>query len=253
VKSRSTPPPGHSDAAKIAGWGLLFWGAVQVAGVFLERYATAVIAVQAAIAEWGAGTMGIAWSDPHAPLPSAGDLVRRTARGALFGVSAAVLVVLVAMATRGASRAAGSPAVATVVLGLLVSSLAAVRDELLLRGVVLRLARGVLPAWTALLLCGAAAAAARFGVSGIGGLALLVEGLRGVALGGVWIRDRGAWMACGANAAWTVTLGSIVQGGLVDVRFVVEPDAGLPAVFVAAAAALAASLWALAAAPARLR
>jgi hypothetical protein len=143
--------------------------------------------------------------------------------------------------------------VATVVLGLLVASLAAVRDELLLRGVVLRLAKDMLPAWTALLACGAAAAAARFGVTGEGGLPLVVEGLRGVALAGVWMRDRGAWMACGANAAWAVTLGPVVHGGLVDMRFAVEPEAGVPAVLVAAAAALAASLWALAGARARLR
>jgi hypothetical protein len=253
VKSRSTPLPERSEAAKIAGWGLLFWGAVQLAGALLDRYATAMLAIQAVIAEWGAGTIGIAWSDPLAPAPSTDAVVRRAAGGALFGASAAVLVVLVALATRGASHAATPPAVETVVLGLLVSSLAAVRDELLLRGVVLRLARGRLPAWTGLLVCGAAAAAARFGVSGAVGLALAVEGLRGVALGALWMRDRGAWMACGANTAWMVTLGPIVHGGLVDVRFAVEPDAGLPALVVTAVVALAASLWALAGAQARLR
>jgi hypothetical protein len=226
---------------------------VQLAGWLLERYAIGAIALQAAIAEWGAGTIGIPWSDPHAPPPSTRAIARRTALGALLGASAAVLVVLVALATHAASLARTPPAFTTVILGLVVSCLAAVRDELMLRGVVLRLTRGLLPLWTGLLLCGGAAAAAHFGVRGDTGLAIAVEALRGVALGGVWVRDRGAWMACGANAAWAVTLGPIVHGGLVDVRFAAPPDAGLPALLIAAAAALAASLWGLAGARARLR
>jgi hypothetical protein len=67
------------------------------------------------------------------------------------------------------------------------------------------------------------------------------------------MRDRGAWMACGANATWAVMLGPVVHGGVVDIRFAAEPDAGVSALLVTAAAALAVSLWALAAARARLR
>jgi hypothetical protein len=84
-------------------------------------------------------------------------------------------------------------------------------------------------------------------------LVLAVEALRGVALGAVWMRDRGAWMACAANAAWALTLGPVAHGGLLDVRFAVEPEAGIPALVVVALAAIAASLWALAAPRPRLR
>jgi hypothetical protein len=106
------------------------------------------------------------------------------------------------------------------------------------------MARGLLPTWVALLACGAAEAAARFGTGHAGGLALLVDALRGIALGAVWTRDRGAWMACAANATWAWTLGSATRGAVFDIRFAIEPEAGLPALAVTAAA-LAAAVWAL--------
>jgi hypothetical protein len=69
-------------------------------------------------------------------------------------------------------------------------------------------------------------------------LSLVVAGLRGVALGSVWVRDRGAWMAVGASAAWAWSLQSIVHGGLLDVRFGTEADAGVPGVVVMGVAAV---------------
>jgi hypothetical protein len=119
-----------------------------------------------------------------------------------------------------------------------------VRDELFLRGIVLRATRGLLPAWAALAACSAAAAAGRFGAEGVLGLSLIVEALRGLALASLWIRDRGAWMAVGAGAAWTWTLQSVVRGSLLDVRFASEPDAGVPALITAAVAAALGLLWA---------
>jgi hypothetical protein len=47
-------------------------------------------------------------------------------------------------------------------------------------------------------------------------------------------------MAVGANAAWTWTLGSVVRGGVVDIRFATEPEAGVPALAVLLAATVAA-------------
>jgi hypothetical protein len=237
-----TAAPTLADATKVVGWGLAFWGAAQLAVAVFARNATALAAIQAVLAEWGAGRIGIAWSDPMAAIPSWKDIARRAGKGAGLGVAAAVAVVIVALATKGAARAAASPAASLLAAGLVTSLLTAVRDELFLRGVVLRATRGILPAWAALLACGAAAAAARLGVEGTVGLALLIEGLRGLALGAIWIRDRGAWMAVGANAAWTWTLMHVMHGGVFDVRFATEADAGIPALAVLLAAALPALL-----------
>lgn len=240
-----TAAPTLREARRVVGWGLAFWGAAQLATAVFAQNATALVAAQAALAEWGAGRIGIAWSDPLGPMPTGGGIARRAGVGVAMGALAAALVVFVARAMHAAAMATGRPTVGLLAVGFVVAVLSAVRDELFLRGVVLRATRGLLATPVALAACGAAAAAARFGVDGTIGLVLLVEALRGIALGAIWVKDRGAWMAVGANASWLWCLGSVVRGGLIDVRFATEADAGTPALVVAAAGAVAASLWAL--------
>jgi hypothetical protein len=207
------------QAAKVVGWGLVFWAGVQLAAAIFTRNATAAVAVQAALAEWGAGRIGIPWSDPGAPAPSWNAIGARAGRGAAIGVLAAALVVGIALLAHRASLVSSPPSVGLLAVGLVVSVLGAVRDELLLRGVVLRATQGSLPVGASLVVCGAAAAAARFGVEGAMGIVLAAEALKGAALGAIWVKDRGAWMAVAANTAWTWTMGSVVGGGLLDVRF----------------------------------
>jgi hypothetical protein len=207
------------EAAKVVGWGLVLWAGVQLAAAIFSKNATAAVAVQAVLAEWGAGFLAIAWSDASAPVPPWNAIGARAGKGAAIGVLAAALVVGVALLAHRASAVSSPPAVGLLAVGLVVSVLGAVRDELLLRGVVLRATRGVLPTWAALVVCGAAGAAARFGVEGAMGVVLAGEALKGAALGAIWVKDRGAWMAVAANTAWTWTIGSVVGGGLLDVRF----------------------------------
>jgi len=102
-----------------------------------------------------------------------------------------------------------------------------------------------MPRVTVLLVCGAVGAAARWGVEGGGTTPMIAEAFRAVVLGAIWMRDRGAWMACAANATWTWSLGSIVRGGLIDVRFGIEPESGMPTLVVLGAAAFAAVVWTL--------
>jgi hypothetical protein len=237
-----TAPATVAGAAKVTGWGLAVWGGVQLAAQWLERTPMALALVQAALAEWGSGRMGIAWSDPLAPAPSPGAIGRRVARGAAAGGAAAVLVMGTALATRGATIENSPPSLELLAVGLLASALAAIRDELLLRGVVLRVARGLVPTWACLLACGAAAAAARFGVDGTLTASVAADGLRAIALGALWVHDRGAWMACAANASWTWTLGSLAHGGVAEVRFATEPDAAASSLVVLAMAAFVASM-----------
>lgn len=207
------------EAAKVVGWGLVLWAGVQLAALIFTRNATAAVAVQAALAEWGAGRLAIAWSDPNTPAPPWSAIGARAGRGGAIGAAAAALVVGIALLAHHATRASSPPSLGLLAVGFIVSVLAAVRDELLLRGVVLRATHGLLPTWAALLVCGAAAAAARFGVEGAVGLVLAGEAIKGIVLGGLWVRDRGAWMAVAANTAWTWTMGSVVGGGLLDIRF----------------------------------
>jgi hypothetical protein len=239
-----TAAPTLREARRVVGWGLAFWGGAQIAVAVFGRNATALVAIQAALAEWGAGRAGITWSDPLAAIPTGKALVRRAGLGVAMGGAAAAVITGLALATGGATMAAASPAIGSLAVGFVVAALSAVRDELFLRGVVLRATRGLLPAWASLAACGAAAAAGRFGVDGALGLALVVEAARGVALGCVWIRDRGAWMAVGASAAWTWSLQSVLRGGLLDVRFATASDAGVPALVTMAVVAALAIAWA---------
>jgi len=232
-----------ADAAKVVAWGLVFWAGAQVAAGVFERNAIAMVVVQAALAEWGAGRMGIAWSDPRVHAPSWPAIGRRAAVGAALGLGCAALVAGVAIALRAAVVVRGEPAAGALLVGLLVAVLAAVRDELLLRGVVLRATR-LLPVGAMLVACGLAAAAARLGVDGSITAVLIPEALRGAALGALWVRDRGAWMACAANAAWTWTTGPVFGGNLLDVRFASDAASVACSMAVLAVATVAASLWA---------
>ncbi len=234
-------PATLSDAAKVVFWGLVFWGGAVAAGSMFERSALAALAVQAGLAEWGAQQMAIAWSDPKAPPPPWDQVARRAARGAALGAGVAVVVALAALASRTVTVASGRPAIQGLAVGLFAAGLGAVRDELLLRGVVVRATR-LLPAPATLAACGLAAAAARFGIDGGVTGALVPDALRGVALGALWLVDGGAWMACAANAASAWTLGTALQGNLIDLRFAHEEAVSAA---VLAAAAVAGVAWVL--------
>ena len=212
-------PPTLADAAKVVAWALIFWGGEVVAASVFERNALAMAAAQAGLAEWAAGRLAIPWSDPGAPVPSWKAIGRRVQLGLGLGFGCALAVVVLAVVLRGASVRSGSFAAAGLVLGALVAGLGAIRDELLLRGVVIRATR-LLPKQLTLLACALAAVAARLGIDGHPSLALLPEALKGAALGALWLLDRGAWMPCAANAAWTWSTGPAAQGDLLDVRFV---------------------------------
>jgi hypothetical protein len=239
-------PATLADATKVVLWGLVFWGGEQLAASVFERNATAMAAAQAAIAEWGAGRMGIAWSEPRGSNagPDRPLIAQRAAVGAAIGLACAVAVVGASVASHAAVLVAGDPSLGVLVVGLFVAVLGAVRDELLLRGVVVRATR-LLPIGVTLIACGLAAAAARFGADGRVDGSLVLEALRGVVFGALWVRDRGAWMACAANAVWTWTIGPVTSGGLVDVRFAVARGAGLAAIAVVGAAAAAAAVVAV--------
>jgi hypothetical protein len=242
----SSAPATLTGAARVVVWGLAFWGGEQLVAAAFVRSAMATELIQAALATWGAGPMGIAWSEPPGPAwPAVG---RRVARGAAAGFGAAAWVAVVAMTGHATVVARGEAAASPLLVGLVAAALGAVRDELLLRGVVLGATR-LLPVSVSLIACGLAAAAARFGTEGVLSSALAPEALRGVALGALWVRDRGAWMACAANTAWTWTMGSLLGGGLVDLRFAArtggaDSGAALAVLAVAAAAASFAALGA---------
>jgi hypothetical protein len=216
--SAAAPPPANATA-KTVGWALVFYGGVQLVGYFLASNTVGAAAVQAALSEWGAGRLGVAWSDPLAKAPTWSAIGRRAATGAGLGFAVGALALVVLLVTHGATLSKGSPVVASLAVGLLTATLWAVRDELLLRGFVLRTLSGWPSPAVCALVCGAAAAAAKLGVAGTTPVEIAVAGVSGVAFAALWQKDRGAWLAVGANTAWIFTTRSLFHDALLDVRF----------------------------------
>jgi membrane protease YdiL (CAAX protease family) len=165
--------------------------------------------------------------------------------GATIGCTLAVAEACAACATGTARLGAGIPAASPLALGLATAVFGAIRDELLLRGVARETARGRMPAWAALLLAGAVAAAARFGTDGPQAMLLARDAVAGVAFAALWQMDRGALMPIAAHAAWAWVNGPVVHGAVAELRFAGEPADDLPSFLVLAVAAAAAGAAAL--------
>jgi CAAX prenyl protease-like protein len=207
------------ESARVVLWGVALFGVVQGVGFFLAQNHTGAVIAQVIIAEFGTGRLGVAWSDPLAALPTGRDLARRALRGAMLGAGAGAVLLGVSVMARASRLEVGVFGLSPLLVGLLMSVLAAARDELLLRGLVLRaLGPSASVTWR-LLACGAAGAAYRFGIEeGVTKRSLAFAALSSMALASLWIRDRGAWLAVGANAAFMFVTGPLAAGALLDVR-----------------------------------
>jgi hypothetical protein len=95
----------------------------------------------------------------------------------------------------------------------------AMRDELLLHGLVVRALVTVESPILKVLACGLTSAAAAYGELGVvAPLPIAVQGLLGIVFGALWVRDRGAWPAWGAHTAWLFATSFLMQGGIFEAR-----------------------------------
>ncbi|MEO6573040.1 MAG: CPBP family intramembrane glutamic endopeptidase [Polyangiaceae bacterium] len=242
-------PAKPQTGTSIVGWGLVVYGAALLAGSYLGQNATGAAAVQAVIAEFGAGRLAISWSDPAASEPTSRAIALRAARGAGLAIAVVILVIAFTALSGAASIVAGPGTIPQALIGLLLACLYAVRDELLLRGLVIRAFANRLNSPLVLIVCGLAAAAARYGASDCTLVLAISSGAAGVAFGALWLRDRGAWMAWGAHVAWVFATETLTHDGLVDVRTKLGAwgggDAGLTGGYAGASVLLAVAVGAL--------
>jgi hypothetical protein len=256
---RTTSPPRLAVRAALAArmtrttaWGLALATAEAVIASVLARNAMAVAILQAAVVEWGTQRAGVVWSAAIPSTATATAWARRAATGAACGAGVAAMAVAASLVSGSAAITDGRISPEVLAVGLGMAAVEAVRDELLLRGLVFRMTEGVLPAAAGIGACAAAGACARFGADGHVTAALLFEGLRAGALAALWIRDRGAWLAIGANTGFAWAAGALGWAGVVGARSphpVVESG---PAIAIVTAAFLVASAVAFGL-PARLR
>jgi membrane protease YdiL (CAAX protease family) len=186
----------------------------------------------------------VAWTDGDAR-GSAAWIARRCALGAGLGGAVALAGAAAAILTGAARLTPGDPSASALILGLVVAVLAAVRDELLLRGVPLRAVRGRLPPGAVLLVAAAAAVAAHVGGEDMRAIPVVRDALSAVALAALWTQDRGAWMAVAAHSAWSWVDGPLTRGGAVDLRYAADPGEDVASLVVVGIAAMAAAAWAL--------
>ncbi len=206
-----------SSAWKVAAWGLAIYAGTRLGGVIMENASLLSAVGQAIMAEWGVGRLGVAWSDPTAPVPETGAIAKRAGIGVLVGVVAAVVVVGFLATTRAVVLDRTSPLPSTVAVALVTAGLYAMRDELLLHGLVLRALVTVESPLPKILACGVTSAAAAYGELGVfAPSAILVQGLLGIVFGALWVRDRGAWPAWGAHTAWLFATSALMQGGIFE-------------------------------------
>jgi hypothetical protein len=216
--------PAESRAAfrassRVALWGLAILGGTRIVALLLESASMPSAVGQAVLAEWGTGRLGVAWSDPKSPMPTTGSIARRAGLGAAIGIVAAAVVVGFLAATQAVLLERVSPSTSGVVVALVTAGLYAMRDELLLHGLVLRALVSAPSPVLKVVACGITSAAAAYGELGATSpRAVIVQGLLGVIFGALWVRDRGAWPAWGAHTAWLFTTSFLMQGGIFESR-----------------------------------
>ena len=240
------------DAARVGLFGLLLYPGVLLLARMFEHNATGALGAQFVLAEAGLGKLGVAWSNPHAKLATGREIAARALKGVRLGATVAAVALALGLASHALIREASEPSLSPLVLGALITAATAARDELLLRGLPIRLMVPVAPslgrygAAATLALIAAVAIAARAGGSDTTAGDLAFSGASAVALGGIWLRDRGAWMAFGAHAAFALLTGPLVRGGLIDLRASQgELVTRGPVLAVVVVAAAASAWWAL--------
>jgi membrane protease YdiL (CAAX protease family) len=163
------------------------------------------------------GRLGVRWDEDDLPATARKRGAIRVAAGALVTVVVGGVVVAVAAALHWFHREGPAAPSSALAFALVRAFAVATRDELLFRGVTLRVAAragvrpGIARAFAALL-----GGAALVMVPGVTPAAVALAVALGWLTATLWTRDRGAWAAVGAHAAWLAIVGSAIHGGLLD-------------------------------------
>lgn len=204
-----------ANAARVAAAGLFFHACGLLAAAMLASYGLAAVIAQAVIAEWGVSRLGVRWT-PESASATSTTTAARVGRGLALGAGAAVLTTGVLLATGAGRFERGGLVPTTLAVGALSATATAVWHELFYRGLVLRITDKVKNIYLRLAATGLASAAATAAMPGATPMEMLVAGLLGALMGGLWLHDRGAVLACAAHAGWLFATRSVFRGGVFE-------------------------------------
>ena len=207
-----------SAAIKVGAWGLLVFFGTRIASIIFESASMPSAVAQAVLAEWGAGRLGVSWSDPKAKVPTGREIAKRAGAGAAIGAVIACVFVAFLATTRAVILDRAHPSGSAIAIALVTAGFYAMRDELLLHGLVMRVLVSVESPLPKVIACGLTSAAAAYAEPTASPQGVVATGLLGIVFGALWVRDRGAWPAWGAHIAWLFTSSALMQGGVFEAR-----------------------------------
>lgn len=228
--------------------GCVLLGACALAQTALQQSALVAVLAGAVVAELGGGKIGVAWSDPAAPPPTARRNVHHASIAFAAGALTAALALGVAFVAGSVHREShGRPLLVPLALGLLEAFFFAIQSEILLRGVVRVLCKRTEPrAFVPLAVLIALAAAA--GRSGFEPAALAAAGAAALVLALLWDRMGGGLVPIAAHTGLRFVLVTLASGsgfGLVGRGRLAGAslDSGLAAALACLAFAGAVAIW----------
>lgn len=205
-----------------AAWLLGLAASLQILDRLLPAASLAAAVLGALLADMAASRAGVRWNvtdDPDAPPIAFPAAARRVAVGAGIALAAGLAVIGIARFSGLLHGHGEGPSLSSAVLfAILRAAAVATRDELLFRGIPLvAAARANIPAPFARAFAALTSGAAIAFLPGTSPAAIALAVASGWLYAGLWQRERGAFMAVGAHAAWMLLFGSLLHGGLFDV------------------------------------
>jgi len=190
---------------------------LQVVEILLGRVIMGAAIAGAVIADIAGTWAGVRWDEGEKRHWKAAVARLGAGAGVAAGVIALTLTVGAVLGRLEVSRGAPSIGIFLVVLR---SAAVAVRDELIFRGIPLvAAARAGIPKPVARAFAALAGAASMAFLPGANPASIALTAASGWLFATLWQRDRGAWSAVGAHAAWALLTGALLSGGLVDIAF----------------------------------
>ena len=230
VEEEAPAPEERSRASSIAvaAWGLVIFIGTRAMELVLESQSMAAAVGQAVLSEWGASRLDVVWSDPARPSDSLpATIARRIAIGLAYGFAAAGTLYIILRATNAiVTHPVREISISILAVGLATACLHAMRDELLLHGVTIRALRDLDRPVLKALACGITSAGSALGEPNANVRSVIARALFGVALGALWVEDRGAWRPWAAHTAFVFATGPLLRGGVVDARIVTSTWTG---------------------------